>query len=93
MLGLISAGCAAAVLADEPAAKRAADSAVTYEAFGAVGDGVADDLPAICAAHAHANKSGLRVRSNPQATYQLGRRALTAVIATDTDWSTSRHGV
>jgi hypothetical protein len=63
---------------------------VTYEAFGAVGDGVADDLPAICKAHAHANRNGLPVRSNPQATYQLGRRALTAVIATDTDWSTSR---
>lgn len=90
MLGALSAGCAAVVLAEEPATNRAVRGVVTYEAFGAVGDGVADDLPAICEAHAHANKHGLRVRSNPQATYQLGRRALTAVIATDTDWSTSR---
>ncbi|MCF3649870.1 hypothetical protein [Synoicihabitans lomoniglobus] len=65
-------------------------NAVTYEAFGAVGDGVTDDLPAICEAHAYANTHGLPVRSNPDATYHLGRRALTAVIETNTTWSTSR---
>ncbi len=62
---------------------------VAYEDFGAVGDGAADDLPAICKAHDYANKHGRRVRSKPGATYHLGRRALTAVIATDTDWGTS----
>lgn len=66
------------------------DRPVSYEAFGAVGDGVADDLPAIVEAHAFANAHGLSVKSKPDATYHLGRRALTAVIATDTDWSTSR---
>jgi hypothetical protein len=66
---------------------------VSYEAFGAVGDGVADDLPAIVAAHAFANARGLPVKTRPDATYHLGRRALTAVIATDTDWSTSRFVV
>lgn len=68
----------------------AARSVVAYEAFGALGDGVADDLPAICKAHAHANQHGLPVRSRPGATYHLGRQALTAIIATDTDWGTSR---
>ncbi|OYV07537.1 MAG: hypothetical protein CFE26_00485 [Verrucomicrobiales bacterium VVV1] len=68
----------------------AADRVVTYEAFGAVGDGVADDLPAICKAHAHANEQGLPVRSNPAATYHLGRKALTAIVQTSTDWSTSK---
>jgi hypothetical protein len=63
---------------------------VTYEAFGAVGDGVVDDLPAVCKAHEHANEQGLPVRSNPAATYHLGRRALTAVIRTSTDWGTSK---
>jgi hypothetical protein len=63
---------------------------VSYEAFGAVGDGVADDLPAIVAAHAFANTHGLPVKTKPEATYHLGRRALTAIITTDTDWSTSR---
>lgn len=66
---------------------------VSYEAFGAVGDGVADDLLAICQAHAHANAHGLGVRSKPDATYHLGGRALTVVIATDTDWSTSRFTI
>jgi len=68
----------------------AATSVVTYEAFGAVGDGVADDLQAICKAHEHANQNGQPVRSKPGATYYLGRQALTAIIATDTDWGTSK---
>ncbi len=66
---------------------------VDYEAFGASGDGVTDDLPAICAAHEYANEHGLEVRSRPDATYHLGRRALTAVIATNTDWNTSRFTI
>jgi hypothetical protein len=69
------------------------DRPVGYEAFGAVGDGVADDLAAIVEAHAFANAHGLAVRTNPEATYHLGRRALTVTIATDTDWSTSRFVV
>ena len=69
------------------------DRPVSYEAFGAVGDGVADDLSAIVEAHAFANAHGLSVKSRPDATYHLGRRALTAIISTDTDWSTSRFMV
>ncbi|RXK55234.1 hypothetical protein ESB00_04880 [Oleiharenicola lentus] len=67
-----------------------ADRPVDYETFGAVGDGVADDLPAIVKAHAFANAHGLTVKTKPGATYHLGRRALTAIIATDTDWGTSK---
>ena len=70
-----------------------AEEVVTYEAFGAVGDGAHDDLPAICAAHEYANEHGLPVKTKPAATYHLGRRALTAVIATDTDWNTSRFTI
>jgi hypothetical protein len=66
------------------------DRPVSYEAFGAVGDGMADDLPAIVEAHAFANAHGLPVKTKAGATYHLGRRALTALIATDTDWGTSR---
>lgn len=66
------------------------DQPVNYEAFGAVGDGVSDDLPAIVAAHEFANEHRLPVKSKPDATYHLGRQALTAVITTDTDWGTSR---
>lgn len=68
-------------------------SFVTYEEFGATGDGVTDDLPAIVAAHAHANAHGLPVQAKPGVAYHLGRRALTAKIATDTDWNTARFTI
>lgn len=76
------------VVAAEPA--TVTQEFVTYEEFGAVGDGLTDDLPAICKAHDHANEKGLPVRSKPGVTYHLGRKALTAIIATDTNWSTSK---
>ena len=69
------------------------NTTVTYEEFGAAGDGVTDDLPAICAAHDYANEHGLPVRTRPDATYHLGYRALTATIATETDWNTSRFTI
>ena len=70
-----------------------AEDVVTYEKFGAVGDGAHDDLPAICRAHEYANAHGLPVQTKPDATYHLGSRALTAIIATDTDWNTSRFTI
>lgn len=82
--------CAAVGAAAQNAAPVPTDRPVSYEAFGAVGDGVADDLPAIVEAHAFANQHGLPVKTKPGATYHLGRRGLTAIIATDTDWGTSR---
>ncbi len=88
LLVLWAAGAAATAEGEGPAA--GAGDVVTYEAFGAVGDGVADDLPAIQRAHAYANEHGLPVRSNPGATYHLGTRAITVEIATDTDWGESR---
>jgi len=66
---------------------------VTYEAFGAIGDGVADDLPAICAARTHANEQNLPVQTKPDATYHLGGQARTVLIATDTNWNTSRFTI
>jgi hypothetical protein len=58
---------------------------VTYEAFGATGDGVTDDLAAICEAHAYANTHNLPVKTRPDAIYHLDRLVLTAVIAADVD--------
>ena len=69
------------------------DSFITYEAFGAIGDGVTDDLPVICGAHEYANEHGFPVRTKPDATYHLGSRALTVIIATNTDWNTSRFTI
>ncbi len=83
---------ASALLAFAAGSERevSAGQPINYEAFGAVGDGVADDLPAIVKAHAFANAHGLSVKTKAGATYHLGRRALTVIIATDTDWGTSR---
>lgn len=59
---------------------------VRYEAFGAKGDGKADDLPAIARAHTFANQHGLPVHADDHATYYIGGRADTVVIQTDTDF-------
>ena len=63
---------------------------VTYEQFGAVGDGKADDLEAIVKTHEYANNNNLCVLAKETATYYIGGKAKTAVIKTDTDWSTAR---
>ena len=63
---------------------------VTYEAFGAVGDGKTDDTAAIVRAHTYANEHNLPIRTNPDATYYIGPAATPAVIMTDTDWTTSK---
>ena len=60
---------------------------VTYEEFGAFGDGVHDDFPAISAAHDFANQHGLPVRAKEGATYYIGKHTTTAVIQTNVDWT------
>ncbi len=63
---------------------------VTYEDFGAVGDGKSDDLEAIVKTHEYANANNLSVFANETATYYIGGGNKTAYIMTDTDWSTAR---
>ena len=63
---------------------------VTYEEFGAVGDGKADDMEAIVKAHEYANANGLSVFAYETATYYIGGASKTATVMTDTDWSTAR---
>ena len=75
------------VLAADPSARGAV---VSYEDFGAVGDGVADDLDAIVAAHAAANELGLPVRARDGATYYVGGAAKTAQVRTDVDFGAAR---
>ncbi|MBO4288205.1 MAG: hypothetical protein J5985_08600 [Kiritimatiellae bacterium] len=62
---------------------------VTYEAFGAVGDGKTDDQAAIVAAHKAANGKGLPVRAADGKTYYIGKGASVAVIKTDVDFGTA----
>lgn len=64
--------------------------AVRYANFGAVGDGVTDDLEAIVKAHEFANEHRLPVRADDGATYYIGGMNKTAVIQTDTDWGTAK---
>lgn len=66
---------------------------VRYETFGAVGDGVVDDIEAICRAHAFANEHGLPVKADGEATYYIGGKDKTAVIQTDTDWGNAKFVV
>ena len=62
---------------------------VTYEQFGAAGDGVTDDMAAIAACHAYANAHGLAVRAKDDAHYYIGGSAVTAYIMTDTCWGSA----
>ncbi len=63
---------------------------VSYEDFGAVGDGVTDDMPAIVKAHAYANENALPVRARDGAVYYIGGKKLTAVIKTDVDFGEAK---
>jgi hypothetical protein len=81
---LLAFGCASTLLAG-------AAEVVRYEDFGAVGDGKADDHPAIIRAHEHANQRGLKVRAKDGATYYIGGTDnATAIIQTDVDFGTAR---
>ena len=62
-------------------------SAVTYEDYGAKGDGVTDDSEAIRKAHNYANSVGLPVAGKAGATYYIGKISQTIVIKTDTNWN------
>ncbi len=60
---------------------------VTYREFGAVGDGIIDDMAAIAATHEFANAFSVDVKADAGATYYIGSWDETAVIQTDTDWT------
>ena len=64
---------------------------VTYEEFGAKGDGVTDDFFAIKAAHEYANENGLPVKASDSATYYIHETRVdgeptSVIIKTDTNW-------
>ena len=63
---------------------------VRYEDFGAKGDGETDDIAAIAGAHEYANRHGLRVKADDDATYYIGGADTTVVIQTDTDFGAAR---
>jgi hypothetical protein len=68
--------------------KFKANGVVRYSDFGAL-DGTTDDIDAIAAAHAFANKHDLKVEADDGANYYIDGRERTAVIRTDTDFGTA----
>ena len=65
---------------------------VTYEEFGARGDGVAEDFAAIKKAHDYANEKGLTVKATLGKTYYISNTRIdgevqTAIIKTNVVWS------
>ena len=69
-----------------------AEEVVTYEAFGAVGDGVHDDLPAICEARV-CQCPWIARQDKARCDVPSWQQGATAIIATDTDWNTSRFTI
>lgn len=67
-----------------------AQTFITYEDFGAVGDGKTDDQEAIVKAHAAANERGIPVRAGDGKTYYIGPAPRTAIIRTDVDFGTAK---
>ena len=68
---------------------------VTYEEFGAVGDGVHEDYEAIWRAHEYANANGLPVKAHDGATYyirdpRIDGEIKSAIIKTDVDWGSAK---
>ena len=63
---------------------------VTYEAFGAKGDGKTNDHEAIRKAHEYANEHNLPVRASDTATYYIGDMTGPAIIRTDTHWGKAK---
>lgn len=63
---------------------------VSYEDFGAKGDGITDDIDAIKAAHDYANAHNITVKADPHATYYIGPRPMTAIIKTNVEWGSAK---
>lgn len=76
-------------LSPADARKFKSKGVVRYSDFGARGDGKTDDMDAIAATHAFANREGLRVKADNGASYYIGGKNRTAVIRTDTDFGTA----
>ena len=60
-------------------------SEVTYEQFGAVGDGVVDDYDALYRTHVYANQSGQKVLGKEGAVYYVKLLPKTIPVKTDVD--------
>ena len=62
-------------------------TALSYEDYGAIGDGVSDDSDAIRNTHMAANVFGLPIVAKSDATYYIGKIDETITVKTDTNWN------
>jgi hypothetical protein len=69
--------------------KFKANGCVRYSDFGAQGNGTTDDINAIAATHAFANKHNLSVKADKGAVYYIGGKERFALIQTNTDFGTA----
>jgi len=74
------------IISDSDIQKLKERGYVMYSDLGAKADGETDDLDAIVATHALANKENLPVKADDAARYYIGGKARTAIIQTDTDF-------
>lgn len=63
---------------------------IYYSEYGAVGDGITNDIEAIAKAHAAANEAGLEVSADRGAIYYIDGTDITVQIQTNTDWSDAK---
>jgi hypothetical protein len=73
-------------VSEKDARKFKVNGFVRYSDFGAKGNGKTDDIEAISATHAFANKHRISVKADEGATYYISGKDLPAVIQTDTDF-------
>lgn len=59
---------------------------ITYEMFGAAGDGIQDDMPSIVQAHLEANRLNMPVKAKAGAVYYISPKWQTAKVETSVDW-------
>lgn len=82
--------CHCSIAQSNPSGKFQNKGFVDYESFGAKGDGKTDDIDAIVAAHAYANKFNLPVKTKDGAIYYISGKNHKAEIRTSTDFGTSK---
>lgn len=74
------------IIVDDNTAELLIDTSISYDQFGAKGDGATDDYSAIRAAHIFANDHNLTVTANQLKTYYVKNITSAIPVTTNIDW-------